>query len=183
MRNHEDFMAEIYSRKNEYIKEKKRKRKIVLTFAVPFTVLILGCSVMILPAMLPAEKSADGAAITENQSEKAVEQRIFAKITADGKEKIIDDEAQVKELVAAIDMLTAVPEFATEAVTESDTQASGTPATSQVPENNYVEIEMKILSGGGVIKFTLSGNVLKNSATGEAFILSDAQLKKLNELI
>ncbi len=57
MRNHDEFMAEVYSRKNEYIKGKKQRKKTVLTFAIPFAVLILGYSVMILPAMMPAGKA------------------------------------------------------------------------------------------------------------------------------
>ncbi len=54
MRNHEEFVNEIYNRKETYLKEKKKTRKNILTFSIPFVLVAVLYSVMILPAMMPA---------------------------------------------------------------------------------------------------------------------------------
>ena len=36
MRNHEEFVNEIYNRKETYLKEKKKTQKNILTFSIPF---------------------------------------------------------------------------------------------------------------------------------------------------
>lgn len=54
MRNHEEFVNEIYNRKETYLKEKKKTRRNVITFSVPFVLVAVLYSVMILPAMMPA---------------------------------------------------------------------------------------------------------------------------------
>ena len=54
MRNHEEFINEIYQRKETYLKEKKKTRKNIITFSVPFVLVAVLYSVMILPAMMPA---------------------------------------------------------------------------------------------------------------------------------
>lgn len=54
MRNHEEFVNEIYNRKETYLKNKKKTRKNIITFSVPFVLVAVLYSVMILPAMMPA---------------------------------------------------------------------------------------------------------------------------------
>ena len=54
MRNHEEFVNEIYNRKETYLKEKKKTRRNIITFSVPFVLVAVLYSVMILPAMMPA---------------------------------------------------------------------------------------------------------------------------------
>lgn len=54
MRNHEEFVNEIYNRKETYLKEKKKTRKNILTFSIPFVLVAVLYSVMVLPAMMPA---------------------------------------------------------------------------------------------------------------------------------
>lgn len=54
MRNHEEFVNEIYNRKETYLKEKKKTRKNIITFSIPFVIVVVLYSVMILPAMMPA---------------------------------------------------------------------------------------------------------------------------------
>ena len=54
MRNHEEFVNEIYNRKETYLKEKKKTRKNIITFSIPFVLVAVLYSVMILPAMMPA---------------------------------------------------------------------------------------------------------------------------------
>lgn len=54
MRNHEEFVNEIYNRKETYLKEKKKTRKNIITFSIPFVLVAVLYSVMVLPAMMPA---------------------------------------------------------------------------------------------------------------------------------
>ena len=54
MRNHEEFVNEIYNRKETYLKEKKKTRKNIITFSVPFVLVAVLYTVMVLPAMMPA---------------------------------------------------------------------------------------------------------------------------------
>ncbi|MBR2957975.1 MAG: hypothetical protein IKC20_06965 [Clostridia bacterium] len=54
MRNHEEFVNEIYNRKETYLRNKKKTRKNIITFSIPFVIVVVLYSVMILPAMLPA---------------------------------------------------------------------------------------------------------------------------------
>ncbi len=54
MRNHEEFVNEIYNRKETYLKEKKKTRNNILTFSIPFVLVAVLYSVMVLPAMMPA---------------------------------------------------------------------------------------------------------------------------------
>lgn len=54
MRTHEEFVNEVYTRKEKYIKQKRNRRKNIITAAVPFAVLAVLYSVMVLPAMMPA---------------------------------------------------------------------------------------------------------------------------------
>ena len=59
MRNHEEFVNEIYNRKETYLKEKKKTRKNILTFSIPFVFVAVLYSVMVLPAMMPAGSEGD----------------------------------------------------------------------------------------------------------------------------
>lgn len=54
MRNHEEFVNEIYNRKETYLRNKKKTRKNIITFSIPFVLVAVLYSVMILPAMMPA---------------------------------------------------------------------------------------------------------------------------------
>ena len=54
MRNHEEFVNEIYQRKETYLKEKKKTRRNIITFSVPFVLVAVLYTVMVLPAMMPA---------------------------------------------------------------------------------------------------------------------------------
>ncbi len=58
MRSHEEFVNEIYNRKETYLINKKKTRKNIITFSIPFVLVAVLYSVMILPAMMPA--SSDG---------------------------------------------------------------------------------------------------------------------------
>lgn len=59
MRNHEEFVNEIYNRKEAYIKQKKKTRKNIITFSIPFVFVAALYSVMVLPAMMPAGSEGD----------------------------------------------------------------------------------------------------------------------------
>lgn len=54
MRTHEEFVNEVYTRKEKYIKQKRNRRKNIITAAVPFALLAVLYSVVVLPAMMPA---------------------------------------------------------------------------------------------------------------------------------
>lgn len=59
MRNHEEFVNEIYNRKETYLKEKKKTRRNIITFSMPFVLVAVLYSVMVLPAMMPAGSEGD----------------------------------------------------------------------------------------------------------------------------
>lgn len=54
MRSHEEFVNEIYQRKETYLKNKKKTRNNIITFSIPFAIVAVAYSVLILPAMMPA---------------------------------------------------------------------------------------------------------------------------------
>lgn len=57
MRTHEEFVNEIYTRKEEYLKQKRVKRKRIITALVPLAIIVVAYSVLILPAMMPAKQA------------------------------------------------------------------------------------------------------------------------------
>lgn len=61
MREINECTAEVFRRSEKRIKERKRNRNRILAFCVPLCLIVTVWSVMILPAMLPASKSNDGA--------------------------------------------------------------------------------------------------------------------------
>ena len=57
MRNFEERKAEVFRRSEKRIKERKRNRNRILAMCIPLCLVITVWSIMILPAMLPANKS------------------------------------------------------------------------------------------------------------------------------
>ena len=61
MRNFEERKAEVFRRSENRIKERKRNRNRILAMCIPLCLVITVWSIMILPAMLPANKSNNSA--------------------------------------------------------------------------------------------------------------------------
>lgn len=61
MREINECTAEVFRRSEKRIKERKRDRNRILAMCIPLCLIVTVWSVMILPAMLPASKSNDGA--------------------------------------------------------------------------------------------------------------------------
>ena len=61
MRNFEERKAEVFRRSEKRIKERKRNRIRILALCIPLCLVITVWSIMILPAMLPANKSNNSA--------------------------------------------------------------------------------------------------------------------------
>ena len=61
MRNFEERKAEVFRRSENRIKERKRNRNRILAFCVPLCLIVTVWSIMILPAMMPANKSNNSA--------------------------------------------------------------------------------------------------------------------------
>lgn len=57
MRNFEERKAEVFRRSENRIKERKRNRNRILAMCIPICLVITVWSIMILPAMMPANKS------------------------------------------------------------------------------------------------------------------------------
>ena len=66
MREINECTAEVFRRSEKRIKERKRNRNRILALCIPLCLIVTVWSVMILPAMLPASKSNDNAAMGEN---------------------------------------------------------------------------------------------------------------------
>lgn len=61
MREINECTAEVFRRSEKRIKERKRNRNRILAFCVPLCLIVTVCSIMILPAMMPASKSNNSA--------------------------------------------------------------------------------------------------------------------------
>jgi len=61
MRNFEERKAEVFRRSENRIKERKRNRNRIMAMCIPLCLVITVWSIMILPAMLPANKSNNSA--------------------------------------------------------------------------------------------------------------------------
>ena len=61
MRNFEERKAEVFRRSENRIKERKRNRKRILAFCIPLCLIVTVWSIMILPAIMPANKSDNNA--------------------------------------------------------------------------------------------------------------------------
>lgn len=61
MREINECTAEVFRRSEKRIKEHKRNRNRILAFCVPLCLIVTVCSIMILPAMMPASKSNNSA--------------------------------------------------------------------------------------------------------------------------
>lgn len=61
MRNFEERKAEVFRRSENRIKERKRNRNRILAMCIPICLVITVWSIMILPAMMPANKSNNSA--------------------------------------------------------------------------------------------------------------------------
>ena len=61
MREINECTAEVFRRSEKRIKERKRNRKRILAFCIPLCLIVTVWSIMILPAMMPANKSDNNA--------------------------------------------------------------------------------------------------------------------------
>ena len=61
MRNFEERKAEVFRRSENRIKERKRNRNRILAFCIPLCLIVTVWSIMILPAIMPANKSDNNA--------------------------------------------------------------------------------------------------------------------------
>ena len=61
MREINECTAEVFRRSEKRIKERKRNRKRILAFCIPLCLIVTVWSIMILPAMMPANKSNNSA--------------------------------------------------------------------------------------------------------------------------
>ena len=61
MREINECTAEVFRRSEKRIKERKRNRKRILVFCIPLCLIVTVWSIMILPAMMPANKSDNNA--------------------------------------------------------------------------------------------------------------------------
>lgn len=61
MRNFEERKAEVFRRSENRIKKRKRNRNRILAMCIPICLVITVWSIMILPAMMPANKSKNSA--------------------------------------------------------------------------------------------------------------------------
>ena len=61
MREINECTAEVFRRSEKRIKERKRNRNRILAFCIPLCLIVTVCSIMILPAMMPASKSDNSA--------------------------------------------------------------------------------------------------------------------------
>lgn len=196
MRELNELKAEIFSRSEKRIKERKRKRAAVLALAVPICITVAVCSATLLPKI--TSDGADGflEEVTGNLQDNENGSLVcsYTEVTVYGTGDTIDDAAvTITDEVRVTQIFQAVFTGENEATSGSNTMPEDSLQDSNGDPTKHENDNLKgpalvitltfATAEGDTTTYTLSGNEVTNIDEGVTTILSDEELSELKELL
>lgn len=192
MRNLDECKAEIFRRSNEKIKERKRIRNRVLTWCIPAVLCIAVWSVTILPTMItPRKDTAPETTDVLTEDKHTMDNAVYPYVEVEIRDisegaayyRRITDSMEATQVFNRIQNFygadNVAPEVNENVVQDNVPDEQDMQASSK--QNGYTVIFST--AEGESITYILVGNELRNTATGQRLILTDAQALELKEAL
>lgn len=191
MRELNELKAEIFSRSEKRIKERKRKRAAVLALAVPICITVAVCSATLLPKITSDGADAFLEEVTGTLEDGTSGSLVcsYTEVTVYGKNDTvtITDKVQVTKIFQAVftgENESAVSNNAMPGDSVQDSNGDPTKHESDNLKGPAREITITFATAeGDTTTYTLSGNEVTNVDEGVTTILSDEELSELKELL
>lgn len=194
MRELNECTQEVFRRSEKRIRERKRNRSRALALCIPVCLIAALCSVMDLPAMIPAGETSDRSPMSGEAHQNSACPYIAVEVQNDGlfpaeHDGKVTDRWAVAEMFSVIHSLFADADGNGRDASEDFAVNENCPANANNTDGIQTESASTNRSKGCTITFTaedgsravyhLSGNTLVDVNTNEAVFLSNAQAAEL----
>lgn len=191
MRNFEERKAEVFRRSEKRIKERKRNRIRILAMCIPLCLILTVCSVMFLPAILPATEKDAGADQeiefngSTNDADGAEGKHIYLSVEVRGNDSEfyfeITDTSSVTDVYENVFLAFEDQDAGNDmsgVIEESTSDDESKESANNSTDSHSYTITMNAADGSNRI-YLLDNNILKDITFNRTTILNDEQLANL----